>query len=123
MRPPDADRRLIAESLRLALADRAVSQKEMATRLSVTETTVSNWVTARNDPAAGWLPKVARELGMSVAELLDFAPSSPLSGHPPDPLAAKLAALAPVLEPLARATTPDLLDLLQEAQKRVQDLG
>ena len=125
MRPPDAHRRLVATRVRAALEAHGVSQARLAGRLGVSKNTLSNWIVGNNDFAAAWLPQIADELGTSLPDLLD--PESRDRGAKEAvertdddlDLAARLSALAPIIEALATGT-PDLMDVLREAQSRVR---
>ncbi len=59
-----------AETIRLLREKRGFTQKQLAERLLVSDKTVSKWETARGLPDISLIEPLARELGVSVAELL-----------------------------------------------------
>src|SRR4051812_11155180 len=109
MRSPEAQRRRMAACLQAALDARDVSQVDMAARLGITSNTLNNWVQAKTAAPAGWLALVADELGMSLPQLAAFGDlAEPVTTEPrsderqrPDPIAERLASLAPAIENLA----------------------
>ncbi|HQJ93180.1 MAG TPA: helix-turn-helix transcriptional regulator [Clostridia bacterium] len=53
------------------LIDGRMTQRELAQRLGVRENTLNQWVNNRNDPPTGFLPLIAKTLGVTVDELYD----------------------------------------------------
>lgn len=58
------------DNLRIALRKRGMSQSELARRLEVTRTTVSNWCSGQRTPSLANMRAIARALDMSIAEIL-----------------------------------------------------
>ncbi len=52
------------------LAEFGITNRKLATKLSVSELTVSRWVTNRQQPSIGTLFKIAKVLNVDVCDLL-----------------------------------------------------
>lgn len=58
------------DNLKAALDRSGMSQSELARRLGVTRSTVSNWISGKRTPQLGHLQEAARILNMTITEIL-----------------------------------------------------
>jgi transcriptional regulator with XRE-family HTH domain len=75
----------IGERLRQERQRRGVSQRELARRLGVSASLISQIETGRSKPSVGTLYAVVTELGMSLDRLFDADLSAPVSPDEPSP--------------------------------------
>jgi transcriptional regulator with XRE-family HTH domain len=117
--------RRFPERLKALLEDRHISQRRLADELGVSKQTVTNWMQGHNEPSLRNLCGIARLLGIAPGELLKAA-DDPDSPHLDDTATSLLRELT--LQPMGpavrslQAAAPDLLDLLNRAERYVSDL-
>ena len=63
----------LSEKVLYLRKEKGWSQTELAERLGVTNKAVSRWETGRGYPDVELLPLLAKELGVTISELLDGA--------------------------------------------------
>lgn len=78
-RQPETLPQQVARVLATRMSDIGMTQAELARRANVRQSTLSNMLTARgrNEPRISLLLPVARELGMTLDQVLGIAPPPP----------------------------------------------
>lgn len=62
--------KIIYNRIKAALAEKGVKSNELASHLSVTPNTVSDWCTNKNQPSIQDLYKIAEHIDVDIRELL-----------------------------------------------------
>ncbi len=73
--------RLNIDALRRALQLKGMQQNELAAKLEVTDAAVSQWLSGTTEPKPATLLKMARAVGLTVAELLVTEEPAPLVAY------------------------------------------
>ena len=99
--------------LKELLAARAMSQKQLAISLGVSQPIVSEWVSGKKHPSGAKLVKMAEVLGVTVEVLLSSSPYSPIDAGRTDKKKEPTAAHGELLLALeARPILQDIAHLL-----------
>lgn len=64
------DKKIIGEKISSLRKEKSLTQKELADRLGVTDKAISKWETGVHFPDIAIMEKLAKELGLTVSELL-----------------------------------------------------
>lgn len=128
-RPASSRTAPFVKQLTAALQASQMSQKQLAERMGVSQTTVGSWMAGRYLPRADRIHALAELLGLDATTLIagqrgrrTISTAAPTATSPPgDDLLQRLAKLSPAavasVEGFANAT-PELLLILREAQTR-----
>jgi transcriptional regulator with XRE-family HTH domain len=112
--------RLFGKRLQAEMYRRQISHRQLATAISVSKQSVTNWTQGRHEPSPHSIRRIAEVLEIPVAELLE--PSPPGDTRRKMDAAEVLSALSslrPALEGLSQSA-PALLDLLDEAERQAR---
>lgn len=116
-----------AVALTVALRQRGLTQRDLASRVGVSSNTVSSWTRGEHTPSSSHARAVAEQLGEDVGSLLG-GPAPRARPAPPGPsdaedVIARLGALrlSRALAPVADSV-PDLIQVLRDAEKLADDL-
>ena len=127
-----ASQRDFASRLREALHDRALTSRQLAARLGVSDNTVSSWLTGTFHPRTPRLIEIADALDIDMTDLVRDGKAD--AGSDREAPSTRAAAADAIIDRLAgleleqaveglRDSAPDLLNVLRDAQEHAHRGG
>lgn len=102
---------VMADFIRLVRADRGLSQADLASKLGVTQQSVSKWESAKSWPGFDSLVELTRRVGVTAAEWKHLAAALPADGAPNEVTIFLSVTLGLIREPEVAAHGIDLQEL------------